>query len=312
MKILITGGAGFIGSNLARYMLQRGQQVLIFDNFSTGKLENLEEICDQATVMRGDIRDYETLRAAVGQVEAVSHQAALGSVPRSVRDPRTTHDVNVNGTLNVLEAMRETGVKRIVFAASSSAYGRHQALPKHEGLPAAPISPYAASKVAGELYLQAYSATFGIEAVCLRYFNVFGPRQDPLGDYAAVIPRFVRALMQGKQPVIYGDGEQSRDFCYVENACEANWLALQAPREKCDGLPINIACGRRTSLNQLVAKLQELLDTRIGPEYLPARAGDVLHSLADLTRAKQTIDYEPRVHLEEGLERALPWYRSHC
>ncbi len=310
MRILITGGAGFIGSNLARYMLQKGQQVSIFDNFSTGKLENLDGIRDQVTITRGDIRDYDALRTAIGQVEAVSHQAALGSVPRSVKDPRTTHDVNVNGTLNVLEAMRETGVKRIVFAASSSAYGRHQALPKHEGLPPAPISPYAASKVMGELYLQAYAATFGMESVCLRYFNVFGPRQDPLGDYAAVIPRFVTALMQGQRPVIYGDGEQSRDFCYVENACEANWLALQAPGEKCDGLPINIACGRRTSLNQLVVKLQGLLGTNIEPEYVPARAGDVLHSLADLSRAKQTIGYEPKVQLEEGLERALPWYRS--
>ena len=311
MKILITGGAGFIGSNLARYLLEKGQQVTILDDFSTGKLQNVEEICDQVTIIRGDIRDYDTVRMAVSQVEAVSHQAALGSVPRSVKDPRTTHDVNVNGTLNVVEAMRETGVKRIVFAASSSAYGRHQVLPKHEGLPAAPISPYAASKVTGELYMQAYSATYGIEAVCLRYFNVFGPRQDPLGAYAAVIPRFVRALLRGERPVIYGDGEQSRDFCYVENACEANWLALQAPGEKCDGLPINIACGRRTSLNQLVAKLQELLNAKIPPEYLPARAGDVLHSLADLSRAKQTIGYEPRVQLAEGLERALPWYSSH-
>jgi len=312
MRILITGGAGFIGSNLARYLLAKRQQVTIFDNFATGKLANLEEISDQVTIVKGDIRDYDTIRTAISQVEAVSHQAALGSVPRSVKDPRTTHDVNVNGTLNVLEAMRETGAKRIVFAASSSAYGRHQVLPKHEGLPAAPISPYAASKVTGELYLQAYSATYGIEAVCLRYFNVFGPRQDPLGDYAAVIPRFVRALMRSERPVIYGDGEQSRDFCYVENTCEANWLALTAPGEKCDGLPINIACGRRTTLNQLLTKLQQLLNTKIPPEYLPARAGDVLHSLADLTRARQTIGYEPRVQIGEGLERALSWYKSTC
>jgi nucleoside-diphosphate-sugar epimerase len=310
MRILITGGAGFIGSNLARYLLQKGQHVLIFDDFSTGKLDNLEEIRDQITIVRGDIRDYDKLRGAIGQVEAVSHQAALGSVPRSVKDPRTTHDVNVNGTLNVLEAMRETGVKRIVFAASSSAYGKHEVLPKHEGLPAAPISPYAASKVAGELYMQAYSATYGIEAVCLRYFNVFGPRQDPLGDYAAVIPRFVQALLDGRRPVVYGDGEQSRDFCYVENACKANWLALQAPREKCDGLPINIACGRRASLNQLLADLQQLLGTKIEPEYSPARPGDVLHSLAGLERAKETIGYEPKVHLLEGLERSLSWYTS--
>jgi len=312
MRVLITGGAGFIGSNLARYLLEKGQQVSIFDNFSTGKIENLKEIRDQVTLIEGDLRHYDTLRDAVSQVEAISHQAALGSVPRSVKDPRTTHDVNVNGTLNVLEAMRETGVKRVVFAASSSAYGRHQTLPKHEGLPAAPISPYAASKVTGELYLQAYSATYGIEAVCLRYFNVFGPRQDPLGDYAAVIPRFVRALMRSERPVIYGDGEQSRDFCYVENTCEANWLALTAPGEKCDGLPINIACGRRTTLNQLLTKLQQLLNTKIPPEYLPARAGDVLHSLADLTRARQTIGYEPRVQIGEGLERALSWYKSTC
>ena len=310
LKILITGGAGFIGSNLARYLLEQGQTVRIFDNFATGKRSNLAEIRDRIELIEGDLRDYAAVKTAVAGMDGISHQGALGSVPRSVADPRLSHDVNVNGTLNVLEAMRETGVKRVVFAASSSAYGRHQVSPKHEGLPPAPMSPYAASKVACEAYMQGYASVFGIEAVCLRYFNVFGPRQDPNGAYAAVIPRFIAALLKKETPAIYGDGEQSRDFCYIENACLANWLALQAPASSCDGAPMNIACGRRISLNEILALLQKRLHTAIPAVYHAERMGDVRHSLADLSRAREKIGYEPRVFVEEGLARTVDWHVS--
>ena len=310
MKILITGGAGFIGSNLARYLLEKGQTVRVFDNFATGKRANLTDILKRIELIEGDLRDYAAVKKAVAGMDGISHQGALGSVPRSVADPRTSHDVNVNGTVNVLEAMRETGVKRVVFAASSSAYGRHQVSPKHEGLPAAPMSPYAASKVACEAYMQGYASVFGIEAICLRYFNVFGPRQDPNGAYAAVIPRFIMALMKNEAPVVYGDGGQSRDFSFVENACLANWLGLQAPAANCDGMPMNIACGQRMSLNEILALLQKRLHTAIQPVFHPERIGDVRHSLADLSRAKEKIGYEPRVFLEEGLNRTVDWYSN--
>jgi nucleoside-diphosphate-sugar epimerase len=311
MKILITGGGGFIGSSLARYFLEKGCEVAIFDNFATGKRENLVEIQNRITLIEGDLRDAGAVRRAVVGVDAICHQGALGSVPRSVEDPVTSHEVNVNGTLNVLEAMRETGVKRITFAASSSAYGRHQVSPKHEDLPAAPISPYAASKVACEAYLQAYAAAYGLEAVSLRYFNVFGPRQDPNGAYAAVIPRFVSALLSGGRPVIYGDGEQSRDFCYIENVCHANWLGLTTAVKNCDGLPVNIACNQATTLNQILARLQSLLGTKVEAVYEPERLGDVKHSLADIRLAKAKLGYEPQVLFEPGLDRAIGWYREH-
>ena len=310
MKVLITGGAGFIGSNLARYLLEKGCEVSVFDNFATGKRENLVEIQDRITLIEGDLRDAGAVARAVAGVDAISHQGAWGSVPRSVEDPVTSHDVNVNGTLNVLEAMRKTGVRRITFAASSSAYGRHQVSPKSETLTAAPISPYAASKVACEAYLQAYSAAYGLEAVGLRYFNIFGPRQDPNGAYAAVIPRFVSALLSGQRPVVYGDGEQSRDFCYIENACYANWLGLTTDAKNCDGLPVNIACNQATSLNQILTRLQSLLGTRVEPVYQAERKGDVKHSLADIRLARAKIGYEPKVLFEAGLDRAIGWYRE--
>lgn len=310
MKILITGGAGFIGSNLASYLLVKGFQVVVFDNFATGKRENLDEIRDRITLIEGDLRDENAVVKAVRGVDGISHQGALGSVPRSVADPRTSHDVNVNGTINVLEAMRQNGVRRVIFAASSSAYGRHQFSPKHENLTAAPISPYAASKVACEGYMQAYAAAYGIEAVCLRYFNIFGPHQDPNGAYAAVIPRFVSALLKNEPPVIYGDGEQSRDFCFVENACYANWLGLTAPAKQCDGLPMNIACNQRTSLNEILSRLQKLLGTQLRPKYEPERIGDIKHSLADIQLAKEKIGYEPQVYFQPGLEQAIDWYRN--
>ncbi len=310
MRILITGGAGFIGSNLARFFLEKNQQVVVFDNFSTGKLENLQDILANIELIEGDVRDIESVRNAMSNIDAVSHQAALGSVPRSIEDPQTTHAVNVNGTLNILQAMRKNHVKRIVFAASSSAYGHHKESPKTESMPSMPASPYAAGKVACENYLQAYSTVYEIEAVCLRYFNVFGPRQDPEGAYAAVIPRFVTALLKKEPPTVYGDGEQSRDFCHIDNVCRANWLALQASGSKCKGQPINIACGKATNLNQILQSLQNLLKTNLIPVYTDERPGDVKHSLADLTQARQVLGYEPEVSFEEGLNRAIDWYQN--
>ncbi len=308
---LITGGAGFIGSNLARYILNQGHGVVVLDNLATGHLSNLEEIADQITFIEGDIRDEDTVARAMQGCQGVSHQAALGSVPRSVDDPKTSHDVNVNGTFNVLNTARLGGVERVVLAMSSSAYGRHQVSPKHEELAALPISPYAASKVACEAYAQGFSAAYGLQTVCLRYFNVFGPFQDPNGAYAAVIPRFVSAMMQGERPTIYGDGTQSRDFCYIENVCYANWLALNAPAENCDGQPMNIACNRKISLNEILVKLNSLMGTDLDPTYVEERTGDIKHSLAEISRAKTMIGYEPQVYFEEGLERAIDWYRAH-
>ena len=309
-KYLITGGAGFIGSNLARYILAKGHQVVILDNLATGKMANIEEIKQDICFIEDDIRNRNAVDAAVVGCDAIFHQGALGSVPRSIDDPMASHDVNVNGTINILESARSLGVKRIVFAASSSAYGNQPMSPKQEDMPVLPISPYAANKAACEAYMQAYSAAFGLETVSLRYFNVFGPRQDPFGAYAAVIPAFVSQLLKNEPPVVYGDGEQSRDFCYVENVCEANWLAANAPAENCDGQPMNIACFEATTLNQILDKLQQLLGTNVQPVYTRERPGDVKHSLADIHRAKEKIGYVPLVRFNEGLEKAISWYRE--
>ncbi len=309
-KYCVTGGAGFIGSNLTRFLLDKGHDVVVVDNYATGKPANLADVRDRIEMIEGDIRDRAAMDRAIVGVSAIFHQAALGSVPRSVADPLTSHDVNVNGTITVLEAARAAGVRRIVFAASSSAYGDQAESPKHEGMVPAPISPYAANKLACESYLQAYAAVYGLETLCLRYFNVFGPYQDPAGAYAAVIPAFVSRILRGERPVIYGDGEQSRDFCYIDNVCLANWLAATAPAKLCRGQALNIACNARTSLNQIIAQLRTLLDSDIEPIYEPMRAGDVMHSQADVSRAKETIGYEPQVYFEEGLNRAIDWYRE--
>ena len=307
-KYLVTGGAGFIGSNLARYILDQGHEVVILDNFSTGKRENLEEIKDRIILIKGDIRDRNTVDKAITGCKAIFHQGALGSVPRSVDDPLTTHDVNVNGTITVLESARALGVKRIVFAASSSAYGDQPTSPKHEGMVPAPISPYASSKVCCEVYLQAYAAVYRMETVSLRYFNVFGPRQDPFGAYAAVIPAFVSKLLKKERPVVFGDGEQSRDFCYIENVCSANWLAAHASADNCDGRPMNIACNSAVTLNQILGKLRSLMNVEVQAIYQTTRAGDVKHSLADISLAKKRIGYAPLVYFDEGLERSIEWY----
>jgi nucleoside-diphosphate-sugar epimerase len=307
---LVTGGAGFIGSNLVRFLLEQGQDVKVLDNFSTGKRENLAEVAGDIELIEADLRDANAVATAVQGCTAVFHQGALGSVPRSVAEPVTSHDVNVNGTINVLEAARGAGVNRVVFAASSSAYGDQPVSPKQEDMPPLPKSPYAASKVACESYMGAYADAFGMETVSLRYFNVFGRRQDPCGAYAAAIPRFVMALLAGERPTLFGDGEQTRDFCYIDNVCLANWLAANAPAESCDGRPINIACNQRTSLNQVLALLQKHLGTHIEPIYAEPRPGDVKHSLADISRAKEKIGYVPQVLFEEGIERAIGWYRE--
>jgi nucleoside-diphosphate-sugar epimerase len=309
-KYLVTGGAGFIGSNLARYILDRGHDVAVLDNFATGKRENLAEIAGRITLIEGDIRDADTVVSAMAGCCAVFHEAALGSVPRSVEDPVTSHDVNVNGTIRVLEAARKVGLRRVVFAASSSAYGNREESPKHEAMAPLPISPYASSKIACEAYMQGYAASFGLETFCLRYFNVFGPRQDPFGAYAAVIPAFVSRLLKGQPPVVFGDGEQSRDFCYIDNVCHANWLAANAPAKVCTGLPVNIACNQRTSLNQILSQLGELLNVNLKAIYEPERAGDVKHSMADISLAKQQLGYEPQVYFEDGLARSIDWYRA--
>jgi UDP-glucose 4-epimerase len=308
MKYLITGGAGFIGCNLARFILDKGHEVVVLDNFSTGKRENLTEILDKITLFEGDIRNRDTLDHALHGVSAIFHEAALASVPASVADPISAHDVNVNGTICVLEAARAAGIKRVIFAASSAAYGDNPLSPKLETMCPVPISPYAANKVAGECYMQAYAAAYGMETVCLRYFNVFGPYQDPFGAYAAVIPAFVINIIRKQRPQVFGDGEQTRDFCYIENVCRANWLAAQAPAEQCNGFPLNIACNAAVSLNQILEKLKSLMKSDIQADYLPTRVGDIKHSLADVSLAKEKIGYTPLVYFDEGLERAIHWY----
>ncbi len=304
---LVTGGAGFIGSNLAEELVRRGETVRVLDNFATGCRENLVGLEDGFTLFEEDIRDLSALRPAFAGVDYVLHQAALRSVPRSVEDPATTNAVNVGGTLNVLLAARDAGVKRVVFASSSSVYGAAPGLPRRETDRPLPLSPYAASKLAGEAYCAAFTHVYGLETVSLRYFNVFGPRMDPTSQYATVIPLFITALRAGRRPVIFGDGEQSRDFCYVANVVEANLLAAHQPDVA--GEVFNIAAGERYTVNQLVAMLNERLGTDLQPEYAPERVGDMRHSLADLTAARENLGYEPQVDFREGLERTVAWYR---
>ncbi len=309
-KYLITGGAGFIGCNLVRFVLDKGHDVVVVDNYATGKKENLADVADRIEMIEGDIRCRETMDRAVDGVAAIFHEAALGSVPRSVEDPVTSHDVNVTGTVTVLEAARAAGVKRLIFAASSSAYGDQEQSPKHEQMVPRPISPYAANKLACEAYLLAYAKAFGMETLGLRYFNVFGPYQDPCGAYAAVIPAFVSKMLRGERPTVFGDGGQTRDFCYIANVVHANWLAATAPAEACGGQVMNIACNYKTSLNQILDQLRTLLDTDVQAVYEDTRAGDVRHSLADYSLATATIGYEPQVYFEEGLNRAIDWYKA--
>ncbi|RKL61640.1 NAD-dependent epimerase/dehydratase family protein [Thermoanaerobacteraceae bacterium SP2] len=305
---LITGGAGFIGSNIAAELLRRGEKVRIIDNFSTGKRENIERFINDIELIEGDLRNIEDAKKAVNGIEYILHQAALSSVPKSVVDPISSNASNIDGTLNLLVAARDAGVKRVVIAASSSAYGDTEILPKIEDMVPNPLSPYAVTKYVEELYGKVFSKVYGLETVSLRYFNVFGPRQDPNSQYAAVIPKFITKMLKSESPVIYGDGEQSRDFTYIDNVVEANILA--ATSEKVGhGEVINIACGKRISLNQLVQKLNEILGTDVRPIYDKPRVGDVKHSLASIEKAERLLGYHVKVSLDEGLRKVIEWYK---
>ena len=306
---LVTGGAGFIGSHIVDVLLERGERVRVLDNFATGKRENLAQCRDRIELIEGDIRDLEFCRKACDGVDFVLHQAALGSVPRSLADPLTSHEVNVTGTVKMLLAARDAGVKRFVYAASSSTYGDHPGLPKVEERIGQPLSPYAVTKYADELYARVFGRCYGLETVGLRYFNVFGPRQDPFSQYAAVIPLFVSALLRGEAPTIHGDGEQTRDFTFVANAVAANLLACTAP-EDAVGEVFNVACNERTSLNRLYARLQDLLGTDVPARHGPPRPGDVSDSLADIGKARRLLGYGGEIKLDEGLKRSIAWYRE--
>ena len=305
---LVTGGAGFIGGYLVEGLLRAGWLVRVIDDLSTGSERNLAQAMERIEFTRGDIRDTDALERVMDGVEVVFHQAALVSVLRSVAMPLLSNSINVDGTLLVLETARQSGVRRVVYAASSAVYGNTEVLPKVETLPAAPLSPYALQKYAGELYCRQYSELYGLETVSLRYFNVFGPRQDPNSDYAAVIPCFVTAAVAGESPVIYGDGNQTRDFIYVEDAVQANLLAADAARAS--GAVINIADGKRTSLNDLWQNIRDIVGTDVEPSYAAAREGDVRHSVADLTLASDLLGYDPGVGLKEGLARTIEGFRS--
>ena len=302
-RALVTGGAGFIGSHLVDALLDAGLRVRVVDDFSSGREENLADARGRFELLRGDFTDPEVAARAVEGVELVFHQGAVPSVPRSVAEPVRTNRVNVDGTLAVLEAARRAGVRRLVYAASSSAYGDTEVLPKVETLPADPRSPYALQKHVGEVYCRLYHELYGLETVALRYFNVFGPRQDPRSTYAAVIPRFATACLRGEPPRIHGDGEQSRDFTYVADTVRANLLAADAPGAV--GRVINVAGGRRIAMNRLLAEIQEIVGSELEPIHEPARPGDVRHSLADLSRARDLLGFEPAVPLAEGLRRTI-------
>jgi nucleoside-diphosphate-sugar epimerase len=303
---LVTGGAGFIGSHLTEELLRRGEQVRVVDSLITGHRKNLAHLSG-IDFVEGDLADLAVAKRAAQGVDYVLHQAAIPSVPRSVEDPIASNRANIDSTLNVLVAARDARVKRVVYAGSSSAYGNTPTLPKHEEMPTDPLSPYALQKLVGEQYMQMFTALYGIETVTIRYFNVFGPRQDPSSPYSGVISVFAKALLENKAPTIYGDGEQTRDFTYVANVVDGVLRAVTAP--KASGKVVNVATGNRISLNQLFASMRNALGSHLKPEYGPVRAGDVKDSLADITRARALLGYEPLVSLEEGLKRTIDWYR---
>jgi nucleoside-diphosphate-sugar epimerase len=305
---LVTGGAGFIGSHLVDRLLAEGWRVRLLDDFSSGREANVAHLNGHTELLRGDLRDRTLLGRALAGVEVVFHQGAVPSVPRSVAEPERTNDVNVTGTLGVLEASRKAGVRRVVFASSSSAYGDTPVLPKVETMPPCPLSPYALQKYAGERYCQLFHRLYGLETVALRYFNVYGPRQNPKSEYAAVIPRFATACLAGESPLVFGDGEQTRDFTFVGDAVAANLLAADAPRAP--GEVTNVAGGRRVSLNELLREIRALTGARVEARYQPARPGDVRDSLADLSRARELLGYEPQVDLRTGLARTIEHLKS--
>jgi len=307
---LITGIAGFIGSALARAVLAQGDQVRGFDNLSTGKRENIAEIADKIDFQEADLLDFKAIQQACQGVDYVLHHAAIPSVPRSVKDPLESNRANVDATVNLLIAARDAKVKRVVYAASSSAYGDTPTLPKREDMPPHPLSPYAVAKLAGEYYMSAFWRCYGLDTVSLRYFNIFGPRQDPNSPYSGVLAKFITQMLRGEQPTIFGDGKQSRDFTYVENAVNANLLVCKAPAERLAGRAFNIAAGSRIDLNETFRLIKKLTGYSGEVKYGPERAGDVKHSRADLSLAKKQLGYQPTVNFEEGLRRTIDWYRS--
>ena len=306
MNYLITGGAGFIGSNIVEELLARGESVRVLDNFSTGKRENIQPFLDKIELIEGDVRSYHIVREAVDGVEVILHQAALPSVPRSIRDPITTNEVNVGGTLNILDAAKDAKVKRVVFASSSSVYGDNPELPKHEGMMPNPLSPYAVSKLAGENYCRVFSRIYGLHTVALRYFNVFGPRQDPNSQYSAVIPKFIKAIKENKQPIIYGDGTQSRDFTYIANVIEANILAATVDCET--PLTTNCATHGQTTLNELVSKINNLSGKNIKPIYDTPRSGEIKHSFASIDKIRNVLGYNIVTDFDKGLIETYEYY----
>jgi len=307
-KFLVTGGAGFIGSNICRRLVDEGCFVRVVDNLLTGRMSNLAGIESRIEFMQADMGEPAVAAAAMRDVEVVLHQGALPSVPRSVEEPQLTHRHCVDATFNLLMAARDAGVRRFVYAASSSAYGDTPTLPKVETMPVKPLSPYAVAKLVGEYYCSVFAGVFGLETISLRYFNVFGPYQDPTSQYAAAIPAFVTSILRDQPPTVYGDGRQSRDFTYIDNVVQANLLAARAKRTA--GEVVNIACGESVTVNEIIAMINAFTGRRVRPRYEPSRPGDVKHSLADISRARQVIGFEPQVSFQEGLERAIVWYRD--
>jgi UDP-N-acetylglucosamine/UDP-N-acetylgalactosamine 4-epimerase len=314
MRILVTGGAGFIGANLAEALLQHPgvTGVRVLDNLATGSLDNIRHLQDNPAFefMEGDIRNYAACLEACSGIDLISHQAALGSVPRSINDPLTSNEVNITGTLNIFTAAKESGVQRVIYAASSSTYGDHPGLPKVEDRIGNPLSPYAVTKYVNELYARVYANVYGMELIGLRYFNVFGPKQNPAGPYAAVIPLFVKSILDNEPPLINGDGETSRDFTFVGNAVQANICALFTKNREAVNQVFNIAFGERTTLNELFENLKGIAGSDLAPKYGPERAGDVRHSLADISKAKSLLGYEPQYSVRDGLKLTFDWYRQ--
>ncbi|MFL5772766.1 MAG: SDR family oxidoreductase [Flavisolibacter sp.] len=314
MRILITGGAGFIGSNLAAHLLERGDvtMVRVLDNFATGNMKNIDEFMNHPKFefIEGDIRNYESCLKAAEGVDLISHQAALGSVPRSINDPLTSNEVNVTGTLHIFNAAREKNIRRVVYAASSSTYGDHPGLPKVEDRIGNPLSPYAVTKYVNELYARVFSNIYGLELIGLRYFNVFGPKQNPQGPYAAVIPLFIKSVLDNEPPLINGDGEHSRDFTFVGNVVHANEKALFTTNAKALNEVYNVAFGEQTSLNQLFEMIKEVAGSDLAPKYGPERKGDVKHSLADISKARQLLEYDPDISIRQGMKITFEWYRK--
>lgn len=307
-NVLVTGGAGFIGSHLATRLVESGYRVRVFDNFLTGHRHNLNHIAGRVELMEGDLRDAPTCIRACQGIDYVFHEAALGSVPKSVDEPLPSHDCNIGGTFNILLAAVHHRVRRFIYAGSSSAYGDTEVSPKHEGLTPRPMSPYAVQKLTGEHYCRAFFECYGLQTITLRYFNVFGSRQDPKSRYAAAIPAFATAILRGEQPIVYGDGEQSRDFTYIDNVVDGNMLAMQAAETK--GESVNVACGGEITINEVIAAINRVLGTKVKPKYEPVRPGDVRHSCANITLARKLLGFEPKVSFDEGLRRAIEFYRT--